>query len=88
MNVKTSGSNAHDDGRKDAGRRRGQSAAQILDDRLPIDRIAERLTHAAILQHRVAQVQADILIVGPRRLDDLQLRVPARAGARCRARCR
>ena len=31
-----------------------------------------RLPHAHVLQHRIAHVQADVLVVGAGRLDDLQ----------------
>ena len=35
----------------------------MLDDRLPVDGIGERLTHAHVRQDRVAHVQADVGVV-------------------------
>ena len=45
-------------GRQQPGGRRRLTAAQVLDDRLTVDRIAERLAHAQILQQGIAQVEA------------------------------
>ena len=52
-----------------------QPPAQVLDDRVAVDRIRQRLPHADISQRSVLEVEADVLIVHPRRLDDLQLRI-------------
>ena len=51
----------------------GESAPQVLDDRVAVDRVADRLAHLEALQHRIPQVQADVGVVGPGPGGDLQL---------------
>ena len=64
-------SNAQDDGRQQADGRRREAAPQVVDDRLAVDGVGERLPHAHVLQHRVAQVEADVLIVDAGRLSSI-----------------
>ena len=54
--------------RQHAHRGAGEAAAQVVDDRLAIDRVAERVADAAILQDRIAHVDADVGVVGAGRL--------------------
>ena len=54
------------DGREDADGRFRQAPAQVLDDGLAIDGVADGLPHAKIFQNRIPQVQTDVLIVDAR----------------------
>src|SRR5581483_12095047 len=48
--------------RKDAAGGLGLISPQIMDDGLPVDGVSNRLTHAAVLQNGIAQVESQIVI--------------------------
>ena len=52
-------------GQEGFGRRR-QAVIDLLDDALLVDRVVERLAHGAILEHRQADVEGDVLDEGLR----------------------
>ena len=60
-----------------------EAAPQVLDDRLAIDREADRLAHLGLLQERIAQVQPDVGVVGARRGRDSAAGPRAAAARRC-----
>ncbi len=57
--------------RQDAKSRARQPTAQMRDDGVAIHRVGQGLTNTHVLEHRVAQVDADVRVVGARPFNDL-----------------
>src|SRR5262249_45145813 len=45
-------------------RRCGEATAQVFDDRIAVDRVRERLTDTDIAEHSIAEVDAEVLVIG------------------------